>query len=141
MNKKIVIIVFAVLSFQVNANLKTYYDLPEGKSGQWYACFDEEGYLYGYTSLRDYGRLKGTNVLVNSVIGEDGKHKFEKLISMASAPKSDLMDSNLKWNPDNLPIWIDITKTYFIQDDSTTTKNHKCRRVEGYSNYLKVTSD
>ena len=131
----------AALSFQANANLATYHDLPEGKSGQWYACFDKEGYLYGYTSIKEYLRLTGTNVLVNSVSDEGGKYKFEKMFAMARVPKSNYMGSNVKWDPDNLPIWIDITKTYTMKDGSTIEKNHKCRRVESYPGYLKVTSD
>ena len=142
MNKNIVLMALAALSFQANANLSTYYDLPEGKSGQYYACFDEEGYLYGYTSIRKYARLKGGNVLINSVSGgKTAEGNFEKLTTIASVPNTDLMGSDVKWDPDNLPIWIDITKMYVMKDGSKMEKNHKCRRVEGSPGYLKVTRD
>ena len=142
MNKKIVLMALAALSFQANANLATYHDLPEGKSGQYYACFDKEGYLYGYTSIKEYARLEGSNALVNSVSdGETVEGNFEKLTTIATVPKTDLWGSDVKWNPDNLPIWIDITKMYVMKDGSKMEKNHKCRRVEGSPGYLKVTRD
>ena len=80
--------------------------------------------------------------MINSVSDDKTvEGNFEKLTSIASVPKTDWMGSDVKWDPDNLPIWIDITKMYVMKDGSEMQKNHKCRRVEGYPGYLKVISD
>jgi len=110
------------------AGLRTTSELPGGKLGQWYACFDEQGYLDGYRTIKDYMLVKSGFLAFEQVEGN------QKLLSLVFSAKGLTTD----WNPKNLPKWINNDKQRYINDKLVKTEKYKCRRVESYENYLEV---
>ena len=131
MNKKLAMLtIYLLVAFfePAYAGLKTYNELPDGKSGQWYACFDEQGYLDGYRTIKDYMLVKNGFLAFQRVQGN------KKMLSTVYSAKG--LTTN--WDPNNLPKWIDNVKDRFINDKLVKKEVYKCRRVESYKGYLDV---
>jgi hypothetical protein len=120
-------LLFAVVE-PAYAGLKTIDELPGGKSGQWYVCFDDQGYLDGYRSIKDYGLMAGGYLAFQHIKGN------QKVLSYVYPTKGLTTD----WDPDNLPKWIENIKYRYVDDERVKTEEYKCRRVEPYENYLEV---
>lgn len=128
---RIIITIFFLLglTFSANAGLLTLKDLPP--VGQWYACQDQKTLKITYTTVHKYFAQSGMpNTIIRVLEGELSAKGTDKTVSIMFGPKG------IKgFDPKNLPIWTDHSRTWYLNGKVVGESRQKCRRVESYEGY------